>query len=159
LEEVEVRRLHWSGYFRKLTKSGFLVGLVVWVPLMPAGADQAAAPETLWKTLEPFAKAPAGFEGKFGPYRSPLPFADGSIAKTPADWARRRQEIVQTWHKRLGAWPKLLDRPAIKRLQTVERDGYTEQRVAVQVWPNGTWLEGYLLVPKGPGPFPAVIVP
>ena len=32
--------------------------------------------------------------GKFGPYRSPLKFADGTLVKSPRDWARRRQQIL-----------------------------------------------------------------
>ena len=58
--------------------------------------------------IEPFAQPPAEFAGKLGPYRSPLKFADGSVAKTPADWAKRREEIHKTWTKRLGAWPPLV---------------------------------------------------
>ena len=115
--------------------------------------------EALWKKLEPFAQPPTEFAGKFGPYRSPLKFADGSLAKTPADWARRRDEILKTWHKRLGPWPPLVERPAVKKLEKVERDGYTEYKVQVQASPDGKWVDGYLLIPKGPGPFPAVLVP
>src|SRR5207244_2953652 len=123
------------------------------------GAAQPATPEALWKTLEPFAQPPAEFAGKFGPYQSPLKFADGSIAKTPADWTRRRAEILKTWHERLGPWPPLVERPAVKRLESVKRDGYTEHRVQVQIAPDGKFVEGYLLVPDGRGPFPAVVVP
>src|SRR5213079_658290 len=32
-------------------------------------------------------------------------------------------------------------------------------KVQVQASPEGQWVDGYLLVPKGPGPFPAVVVP
>jgi hypothetical protein len=113
----------------------------------------------LWKKLEPFTRPPAEFEGKFGSYRSPLKFANDAIAKTPADWAQRRAEILKTWHKRLGEWPPLVERPVVKRLETVERDGYTQHRVQVQIAPEGKWVEGYLLVPNGRGPFPAVVVP
>src|SRR5262249_50752823 len=116
-------------------------------------------PETLWKKLEPFAKPPAEFAGKFGTYRSPLQFADGTVAKTAADWARRREEILKIWHKRLGPWPPLVERPVIKKLQQGERDGYSEYKVQVRASPEEKWVDGYLLVPKGAGPFPAVLVP
>src|SRR5262245_28065586 len=125
----------------------------------PHAAAQQATRDELWTKLEPFAQPPAEFAGKFGSYASPLKFADGSVAKTPDDWQRRRAEILKTWHERLGPWPPLVERPVVKRLESVERDGYTEHRVSVQISPDGKTVEGYLLIPKGKGPFPAVLVP
>src|SRR5262249_37652009 len=125
----------------------------------PQAAAQQAARDALWKKLEPFAEPPAEFADKFGSYPSPLKFADGAVAKTPADWTRRRAEILKTWHERLGTWPPLVERPIVKRLESVEREGYTEHRVSVQISPDGKTVEGYLLIPKGKGPFPAVLVP
>jgi gamma-glutamyltranspeptidase / glutathione hydrolase len=137
---------------------GFLVAALVQAGTSAVGAEPASA-ETVWKSLAPFAQPPEEFAGKLGTYRSPLRFADGSIAKSAADWARRREEILATWHKRLGAWPPLVAHPTIKKLEKVERDGYTEHKVQVQASPEGRWVDGYLLVPKGKGPFPAVVVP
>ena len=122
-------------------------------------AGEQPTREALWKKLEPFAQPPAEFADKLGPYRSPLKFADGSVARTPADWTKRRAEIASTWTKRLGAWPKLVEQPEVKKLAKVERDGYTEYKVQVQASANGQWVDGYLLSPNGKGPFPAVIVP
>lgn len=53
----------------------------------------------------------------------------------------------------------MLTRPAVTRLEVVQRDGYAQQHVRVQVLPDGPLAEGYLLVPAGSGPFPAVLVP
>src|ERR1700730_7317365 len=100
------------------------------------GADQPASPEALWKKLEPFAQPPEEFAGKFGSYRSPLQLANGTIVQSAADWARWRHEILKFWHKRL-AWPPLVERPVIKKLEKVERDGYTEYQVQVQASPEG----------------------
>ena len=85
------------------------VGLVLAALTTSADAQESAAREALWKKLEPYAQPPAEFAGKFGPYRSPLKFADNSLARTPAEWARRRDEIQKTWHKRLGPWPALVE--------------------------------------------------
>jgi dienelactone hydrolase len=138
----------------RLLGLAFIVGFVIAIP-----AQQPASSEALWKKLEPFAKPPEQFAGKFGNYRSPLKFADGSMVKTPADWVKRRDEISKTWRKRLGAWPPLVERPVVKKSAKVERDGYTEYKVQVQASPNGQWVDGYLLIPNGKGPFPAVVVP
>jgi dienelactone hydrolase len=149
-----------SNYLPKRTSS--LLSSVLGAAILPAAApstDRPASSEALWEKLKPFAQPPGEFAGQFGPYRSPLQFANGSTAKTAADWARRRAEIQQTWHKRLGSWPPLIDRPVLKKLETVEREGYTEYRVQIQVAPENKWVEGYLLSPRGPGPSPAVLVP
>jgi dienelactone hydrolase len=144
--------------FRKFWNACFPLCLF-WFAVVALGADQPDSAHTLWKKVEPFTQPSAEFAGKFGNYASPLKFADGSTAKSPADWARRRAEILKTWHQRLGPWPPLVEHPVVKRLETVERDGYSQQRVQVQASPEGKWVDGYLLVPKGRGPCPAVIVP
>src|SRR3954447_14571756 len=87
-------------------------------------AEDTAARDALRQKLEPYFHPPGEFAGQLGPYRSPLQFADGSIAKTPEDWARRRKEIPANWHQRLGPWPALIERPAVKTLETVNCDGY-----------------------------------
>ena len=143
-----------QGLLRGLLLTAFLA-----VVGAPVAADQPASPEALWKKLEPFARPPEEFAGKLGPYRSPLKFADGGFAKTTTDWSRRRDEILKTWHKRLGPWPPLVERPVIKTLGKVERDGHTEYKVQVQASPEGKWVDGYLLIPKVSGRFPAVLVP
>ena len=145
--------------FQRLSYSGLVIATFAAIGVAALAGERPASKDELWKKLEPVMKPPAEFADKFGPYKSPLKFADGSMAQTPADWQRRRAEIAKTWHQRLGAWPPLVEKPALKKLESIERDGYTEHRVQVQIAPEGKWVEGYLLIPKGPGPFPAVIVP
>jgi hypothetical protein len=122
----------------------------------PAVADDR---EALAVRLAPYYQPPAEFADDFGPYKSPLEFADGSRVKSAEDWQRRRAEILKLWHERLGAWPPLVEKPAVKKLETVERDGYVEQHVHVQIDAEGKVVDGYLLIPPGKGPFPAVLVP
>jgi len=136
----------------------FLIGGGI-VSRVSAGAGDPPGHETVLQRLEKYFQPPAEYTGKFGPYRSPLRFADGRLVKSPQDWQRRRQEILATWHRRLGPWPPLVERPAVKRLESIQRDGYVEHHVHVQISPEGKLADGYLLVPAGPGPFPAVLVP
>ena len=150
--------------YSRLRRFGCFIGLCVLAAIVPtmsaiADAQEPASADALWKKIEPFATPPKEFAGKLGTYRSPLKFADGSVVKTPADWTKRREEIATTWHKRLGAWPKLVEMPTVKKLAKVEREGYTEYKVQVQISNDGKTVEGYLLIPNGKGPFPAVIVP
>lgn len=142
-------------YLRQVLGSGLVLAILASV----AQPQERNSAEALWKKLEPYAQPPEEFAGKFGPYRSPLKFADGSLATTPAEWTRRRDEIQKTWHKRLGSWPPKVEKPTVKKLEKVERDGYTQYKVQVEAGPHGMYIDGYLLVPKGPGPFPAVVVP
>jgi dienelactone hydrolase len=44
-------------------------------------------------------------------------------------------------------------------VESIERDGIRQQHVQVQVSPEGKQVDGYLLIPPGDGPFPAVLVP
>ena len=122
-------------------------------------AEDSPARAALWQRLEKHTQPPAEFTGQLGPYRSPLKFADGSSARSPEDWPRRRKEILETWHKRLGPWPPLVERPTVKRLETVEKVGFVQHHVHVQISPEGKLADGYLLMPPGKGPFPAVLVP
>jgi hypothetical protein len=131
-----------------------LAGLLASISL--AAEPDAAA---LRQRLEPFYQPPSESRVHFGHFRSPLLFADGSRVRSKGDWARRRSEIEKLWHERLGAWPPLVDRPSVKRLETVKKEGFTQHHVHVQVSPEGNVADGYLLVPEGAGPFPAVLVP
>jgi dienelactone hydrolase len=120
---------------------------------------EPTARDALWQRLAKYVEPPAEFAGKLGGYRSPLKFADGSMVKSADDWAKRRKETLDVWHRRLGAWPPLVERPTVKKLESLARDGYTQHHVHVQVSPEGKVADGYLLVPSGKGPFPAVFVP
>src|ERR1043166_8098469 len=121
--------------------------------------EPESARETLRSKLAPYYEPPAEFAGKLGDFRSPLVFADGSRVTSPGDWRRRRQEILELWHRRLGPWPPLVERPTVKRLESSEQAGYTQHHIHVQISLDGKVADGYLLVPKGSGPFPAVLVP
>ncbi len=123
-------------------------------------ADEDSSPGAgLWQKLAPYTQPPEEFAGKLGDYHSPLVFAGGERVQSPEDWKRRRAEIANIWHERLGAWPPLVERPEVKYLESVEREGYTEHHVHVQVSHDGKTADGYLLTPPGEGPFPAVLVP
>ncbi len=145
--------------------SRYLLRSAAFALLIVANAISAEADEpsdrrgALAQKLSPYFQPPAEFAGQLGPYRSPLKFADGSVAKTPEDWTKRRAEILKTWHERLGPWPPLIEKPNMGQLSVEKRDGYLEVQVRVQVSSEGHVAEGYLLIPPGDGPFPAVLVP
>jgi mannose/cellobiose epimerase-like protein (N-acyl-D-glucosamine 2-epimerase family) len=110
------------------------------------------------KRLAPFFRPPAELAGELGSYRSPLKFADGLPVKNPDDWNKRRQEILRTWHESMGAWPPLLAKPKIEYLQKERRDNLTQHHIRLDIAPDRTTDDAYLLVPDGKGPFPAVLV-
>jgi hypothetical protein len=117
-----------------------------------------AAPETAtWRRIAPLFQAPAEFRGQFDDYPSPLKFYDGRPVAPAADWPRRRQEILDYWRRTMGPWPALLERPKLERQARQRRDNYTQIRVSAEVAP-GFMQPGYMLVPEGKGPFPAVLV-
>jgi len=140
-----------------MSKTSFLALAVLWAaPYAEAVEPLPAKP--LPAELVPFFTPPEEFAGKLGPYRPPLKFYDGRAVKSVEDWAMRRAEIRERWHGLMGKWPRLLDAPKLEEVNTVEREGFTEREVKLEVAP-GYLVAAYLLVPHGKGPFPAVVVP
>ena len=122
--------------------------------LLPAAAAEPPLPKSLAKYFTP----PAEYAGKFGDYKSPLRFADGSEVKTADDWKRRREEILKTWHGLMGPWPEPIEKPKVEVLATERRDNLTQHHIRLEIAPGKTTEDSYLLVPDGKGPFPAVVV-
>ncbi len=137
-----------SGWWR-LTKLGAGSGFAA--SLMLAAADVPAA-------LRPFFTPPAEFAGKPSAHTSPLRFENGRTVSRAADWPERRAEILAYWHKQMGPWPELLARPKVELSERQDRgQGVTQHRVEIEVAP-GVMQHGYLLVPAGAKPRPAVLV-
>ncbi|MCA1685320.1 MAG: prolyl oligopeptidase family serine peptidase, partial [Planctomycetia bacterium] len=119
--------------------------------------DQEKPPGDLPEALVPAFRPPDEFRDAFGAYKSTLTFDDGRPVRDLADWKRRREQILATWHGIMGAWPPLIERPKVAVQGTERRDGFEQRQVRVEVAQERTW-NGYLLVPDGKGPFPAVLV-
>jgi len=107
--------------------------------------------------IAPFFQPPTEFTNRFGAYRSPLLFSDGSRVRTSVDWARRRAEIRQQWMALMGSWPPLIEKPKVEILAMSRQDNFTQHRVRLEIAPQQSG-EGWLLIPDGKGPFPAVLV-
>jgi hypothetical protein len=130
------------------------MGLLLGVFAFQSMASDWRPPES----IRPFFEPPAAFADDLGAYRSPLTFDDGSPVETAADWPRRREEILATWRGWLGDWPPLIAGPAIQYVMQTERDGVAPHEAHGEIAPGGQTVAGYLLVPDGTGPFPAVLV-
>lgn len=113
----------------------------------------APLPDSLVAHFQP----PPEFAGKMGSFRSPQFFTDGSRVQSARDWPRRRAEIFSYWHGVMGAWPPLLEKPKLEVLRQERRENFSQRRVRIETGPGQT-QEGWLLVPEGRGPFPAVLV-
>jgi hypothetical protein len=110
-----------------------------------------------WQLIAPFFQPPGEFAAQYGSFRSPLLFNDGSTVKSASDWARRRDEILREWNELMGPWPKIIEHPKLEILSETNRENFIQQRVRVGIAPEQTG-EGWLLLPRGNGPFPAVLV-
>jgi prolyl oligopeptidase family protein len=107
--------------------------------------------------LAGFFSPPPNLANDFGGYKSPLKFNDGKPVTSAAEWRKRREEILRTWHEMMGPWPPLIEKPKIEYLEKERRENLTQHRVRLEIAPGQT-TPGYLLVPDGEGPFPAVVV-
>jgi len=109
-----------------------------------------------WRKIARFFTPPAKFAGDLGKYKPVLTFYDGRAVKTPGDWSKRREEIRRRWHGIMGPWPELIEKPKLEYVGKARMEGYTRHKVRVQIAAD-RHTAGYLLVPDGAGPFPAVL--
>lgn len=145
---------------RIVTRLVILLGLLAVVTAQVRAQDagqprQPTRDEETWKQIA--FRPPPALAGDLGQYRSPLVFDDGRSVKTLEDWQRSRQEILKFWHASLGAWPPLIDKPAIETVETSPREAFTQKKVRIEA-AEKLKLDGYLLIPKSDGARPAVLV-
>jgi len=108
--------------------------------------------------IAPFFQIPAAYRDVPDSHRSPLVFKDGTQVTQASDWPRRRSEILADWERELGTWPPLLDSPLVEVVGTRMRDEIREEQLRLGAALEGEKTTGFLLVPPGRGPFPAVLV-
>ena len=105
-----------------------------------------------------FFSPPPQFATNLGSYRSPLLTSNGKLISSKEAWPARREEILRFWHDVMTPWPELLSRPRFEIIQSEERESFHQHRVRIELAAKRV-EEGWFLVPKGNGPFPAVLVP
>lgn len=135
------------------------VACITVVVFLAAGSlawAQVADELTPWSTIESHFTPPAEWNGKFGNYRSPLRFGDGSVVMSAQDWKRRRAEILGEWEMLLGKWPPLITEPQIEVLETKRFEEFTREQIRFR-WTPQEETTGYLLMPHGDGPHPGVV--
>ncbi|MCG6155387.1 alpha/beta hydrolase family protein [Rubinisphaera margarita] len=123
----------------------------------PTLDSRQQSPSDSWNAIFEHFEVPAKYQGQNGDYRSPLRFNDGTPVKTPEDWAKRREEILNDWHELMGEWPELITDPEVEVLETTERDGFTQHKIRFG-WLPEQFTTGYLLIPNdGNEPKPAIV--
>jgi hypothetical protein len=123
-----------------------------------AEPDHPKAGDAVDERLAPIFHPPARFANDLGDYRSPLLFHDGVLVRNANDWDRRRREILQSWHENMGSWPPLIDKPRIEYFEQEKRDDVIQHHIRLEIAPECSTEDAYLLLPQGDGPFPAVLV-
>jgi dienelactone hydrolase len=144
--------------------AGMALAAIMVVPEIIEAAESVKAPEAeSWKQKPPaeiseFFVAPQKYRSDFGNFRSPLMFANGTRVSDGADWHRRREEILSTWHKTMGPWPALIKNPRVEIIKTSRRENITQHQLRAEIALGGEMVDGLLLVPEGKGRAPAVLV-
>lgn len=126
------------------------------VCLAADGPEKTSRGASAGERLTPYFSPPPQFADDLGSYRSPLTFYDGRPVNNAADWQRRRREILDRWHERMGRWPAVIEQPKVEILGTETRENFQQHRIRFAWLPNET-TDGYLLVPQGQGRRPAVL--
>ena len=109
-----------------------------------------------WTKIGKLFSPPPELHGDFGEYATLLKSYDGRPVKTPEDWQAHRKGILKVWHEAMGPWPELIEDPKVEVLAGKHVENFTRHKVRIEVAPKLTTV-GYLLVPDGDGPFPAVL--
>jgi dienelactone hydrolase len=122
----------------------------------PLAITASPAGETCERVMK-WSEPPPRFRNQFGTYASPLQFGDDQPVHTLSDWNHHRKLIVDYWNQVLGPWPPLLRVPRLDTLSEEKREGFSQRKVRIQITETLT-DDGYLLLPEGKGPFPAVLV-
>src|SRR2546423_3447459 len=143
-----------SGTLRSF--GGFVLAGALLLPSAIHGA--VSQKELARKRLAPLFEPPAEYTNQCGSFRPPLTFSDGRAVKSSQDWSARREEIRRAWHKIMGTWPPLIEKPQVQYLSREKRENFFQLRLQIETAPKQK-LEAYLLIPEGQGPFPAVLVP
>ena len=123
-------------------------------------AEPAKVPKPPAEPAEFFA-APKQYQSDFAEFRSPFVFADGRLVRTPADWQRRRAEILSTWHRIMGPWPALIEKPRVEVVNTTHRENIAQHQLRIEVALGSEMVDALLLVPDDKVPAkkrPAVLV-
>ena len=124
--------------------------------LILVGWSSSLSAEDPWDSISPFFVVPDKYKSDGGKYQSPLMFKDGSRVTRPSEWKRRRSEIKSEWESLLGKWPELLTKQQLKIEPPIRRQNFSQSKISFR-WTPEEITSGYLTVPDGPGPFPAVI--
>lgn len=124
--------------------------------LIHSAKAQTFDKQKIWDKIAPYFSVPDQYKGDFGSYRSPLRFYNREEVESPADWKRRRAEILNRWNEMMGEWPAIIKDQKLELLDSIQKEGYTQYRVSFN-WVPGQKTKGYLLVPDGTVKKPAVI--
>lgn len=116
-----------------------------------APADQAPSPITDWRaTIQKPPTSPTSLRV------SPVfVTAQGQPISDAPDWKERRAKLLADWQTILGRPPERC--PLSPRvLESSDMGSYLRRKIALQVEPD-EWMPAWLFVPKGRGPWPAVV--
>lgn len=130
------------------------------VELLGVGRNTAqikSSASIIFEQIESGFSPPADKSNKFGKYRSPLLFYDGSKVSKAVDWLKRREEILNKWNSMMGEWPDFIENQTAQIIEEIKREnGIIQYKIKFLLTPGEITI-AYLLIPEGLGKKPAVI--
>ena len=93
------------------------------------------------------------------PERPSFPEVNSPVYPAPKsldEWKARREETRATLWKLLGDLPPRPAKPGVRMVKREERDGYRLEKLQIDNG-AGAQIPGWLLLPKGAGPFPGIL--
>lgn len=123
---------------------------------VPFKRKRAESKKAIWNKIGPYFSPPPRLIEKTEGYPSVLNSQEKAKVSSKNQWLTRRKEIQSRWQEWLGQWPPSNKKQQLQVLESTVRENFVQQKVRFQ-WSPKEATTGYLLIPDGSGPHPAVV--
>src|SRR5665648_66410 len=124
-----MRNIKWSFVTVNTLVFIIILGASVNIIAGQTPPDKNSEAQILWEKISPYFSPPGEFIDKYGDYRSPLKFYNGQMVRTPGEWKKRREEILDRWNNLMGEWPPFIEKQKIEILETTHKEGFTQHHI------------------------------
>lgn len=135
-----------------------VIAAIALTAVSPATAREPLSRGTPPADLAQLFEPPPAYQNEFGSYRSPLLDENGATIRDVDNWWRQNHELRREWTDLLGDLPSRMRLPEHETVAIEKLGNLTRTKVRIRAGVGREEVCGYLIMPPGEGPFPAVLV-